>query len=618
MSSIPKKIHYCWFGKNNKSNLFKKCVKSWKKYLPDYEIIEWNEENFDIESNLYVKQAYEEKKYAFVSDYVRLYALLNYGGIYMDTDVEILRPLDRFLDNTCFVGFESDVLCGTSIIGARKGNRIIRQFLESYNNRMFIDKDGLVDETPNTDLLTKICIENGLKFNDSIQNLGDITIYPKTFFSPLGYEEEEVNFSQDTYTIHHFEGSWLNEEKRLDSMIRRKYNRRKNFLSKYINKKSVDYILNFKAVLRYKVGTIYRFIRFYFDKIFNKEIVSITLEEAYKNISLVYEKPEGFCDCSNLIKDGIIDLSIIVPAYNVESYIEECINSLINQKTKYDFEIIVINDGSTDRTLEIIDKYRSKLKIISQDNSGLSASRNIGIDKAIGRYIMFVDSDDYIEENSVETLLNKAYEVDADIVLGRYRIFNKLNSKESKLFNQEEFKSNNINNLPGIACSKILKKSLFENIRYWFEDTIVHGLLYRVSNRIVCINDIVYNYRINTLGITATAPKSIKSIDTYFIIEDIINIQKKIGLDIDEKLYYFLLYHLGLINYNRLKVFGDEICKNIFVLSCNIIEQSKLENINNNDFPKGLRYIEEAFLSKNYSLLKNTIGMIESERLEIN
>ena len=129
MNKIPKVIHYCWFGKNKLSKSAKKCIKSWKKHLPNYEIIEWNENNFDINCNEYVREAYKSKKYAFVSDYARIYALYNYGGIYMDTDVEVIKSLDKFLCNDAFAGLENEYSIQTAVMGCCKGNLLFKEFL---------------------------------------------------------------------------------------------------------------------------------------------------------------------------------------------------------------------------------------------------------------------------------------------------------------------------------------------------------------------------------------------------------------------------------------------------------------------------------------------------------
>ncbi|EIA2884059.1 glycosyl transferase, partial [Escherichia coli] len=147
---IPKKIHYCWFGRGPMPELALKCLNSWKVNLPDYELIVWNEDSFDITTNQYVKEAYESRKFAFVTDYVRLYALYHYGGIYMDTDVEVLKPLDNFLNHKAFTGCEDDMMCVTGTMGAEKEHSWIGDLLSGYENRKFLLPDGSFDKTPNT------------------------------------------------------------------------------------------------------------------------------------------------------------------------------------------------------------------------------------------------------------------------------------------------------------------------------------------------------------------------------------------------------------------------------------------------------------------------------------
>lgn len=254
MNKIPKTIHYCWFGRGEKPKLAKKCIKSWKKFLPDYEIIEWNEDNFDINSNLYVKQAYESKKYAFVSDYVRLYALYNYGGIYMDTDVEVLQSLDKFLKYEAFIGFESEELCGTGIIGSKKENKMIREFLEPYKSLRFINDDGSFNQTTNVYMMTDIFMKYGVNLNNTQQNINDMEIFPKTYFCPLNYGDAQTDFSKDTYTIHHFAGSWLPEEIQKSIKKKRLYDKRKAFLCKYMSERNATIILDFKWILKNKVS----------------------------------------------------------------------------------------------------------------------------------------------------------------------------------------------------------------------------------------------------------------------------------------------------------------------------------------------------------------------------
>ena len=221
---MPKMIHYCWFGKKSLPEEANRYIQSWKKYLPDFEIIEWNEDNFDINSNTYVKEAYEQKKYAFVSDYVRLYALYNYGGIYMDTDVEIIKPLDKFLEDNAFIGFENQNSLGTGIIGSYKKNPLIKEFLNYYENRKFIKDDGSLDTKTNVRIITDIMQKKGCALDNRKQKVEGITIYPKPIFSPLEWNNNKTTFTKDTHAIHHFAGTWHSEKekKRKNSFIWRK------------------------------------------------------------------------------------------------------------------------------------------------------------------------------------------------------------------------------------------------------------------------------------------------------------------------------------------------------------------------------------------------------------
>lgn len=155
---IPKKIHYCWFGRGPMPELAIDCINSWKKIHPDFEFVLWNEDSFDITSNQYVKEAYDLKKFAFVTDYVRLYALYHHGGVYMDTDVELLKPLDKFLEHDAFTGCEDDLMCVTGTMASRLGHPWVEQLLSQYSKRKFILPDGSFDKTPNTQVITDLTI----------------------------------------------------------------------------------------------------------------------------------------------------------------------------------------------------------------------------------------------------------------------------------------------------------------------------------------------------------------------------------------------------------------------------------------------------------------------------
>lgn len=154
--SIPKIIHYCWFGPNPIPKNEKIYIENWKVKLPEYRFVFWNEESFDVQSVRYVKQAYDQGKYAFVSDYVRIYALNKYGGIYLDTDVEVLKDFSPFLDHNTFLGFENRTMVGTGIIGTQKNNPLFLKLLRYYNSHDFINKNGVADTTTNVKILNKI------------------------------------------------------------------------------------------------------------------------------------------------------------------------------------------------------------------------------------------------------------------------------------------------------------------------------------------------------------------------------------------------------------------------------------------------------------------------------
>ncbi len=209
---IPKTIHYCWFGGKEKPKLARQCIKSWKKHCPDYEIIEWNESNFDITAApLYVRQAYEAKKWAFVTDYVRLYAMTKYGGIYMDTDVEVLKPLDPYLSNQAFSGFESDKNIPTGIMASEQNFKLFVDLLKYYDTASFYNDDGSLNMETNVVLITNACLKKGLVQNGTKQNIEGFVLYPKDYFCPFSIENQKLYKTKNSVCIHWFNGSWLPE-----------------------------------------------------------------------------------------------------------------------------------------------------------------------------------------------------------------------------------------------------------------------------------------------------------------------------------------------------------------------------------------------------------------------
>lgn len=236
---IPKTIHYCWFGGNQMPSISIKCISSWKIHLTDYELKLWDENSFDINSNRFCKEAYICKKYAFVADYVRLFALYHYGGVYMDTDVEILKNIDEFLTYPAFSGFDSENDIPTGIIGSEKHGLWVQEQLSYYNNLSFIRKNGGYNIKTNVKIMT----ENASKYNFIPNNEYQIInnylhIFPMEYFCPKSYNTRRIDITSNTYCIHHFTESW-----RKDSSI-------EAILKKYFGKKYGKRIIMLANLLR--------------------------------------------------------------------------------------------------------------------------------------------------------------------------------------------------------------------------------------------------------------------------------------------------------------------------------------------------------------------------------
>lgn len=219
---VEKKIHYCWFGKNPLPENAKKCIASWKKFFPDYEIIEWNESNCDFESCSYVKEAYKLKKWAFVSDYIRFKVLYEYGGLYFDTDVEVIKSFLPILKQGNFMGCEATaddykkvypvkVASGLGM-GTSKYNKLIKTILEDIEKDSFIYPNGSINKKTIVDRVTEILKKEGLKNINKVQKVNDFFIYTPEYFCPLNFDTQNLNITNNTYSIHWYDGSWLDEK----------------------------------------------------------------------------------------------------------------------------------------------------------------------------------------------------------------------------------------------------------------------------------------------------------------------------------------------------------------------------------------------------------------------
>ena len=233
---IPKIIHYCWFGGNPKPKLAENCIKSWKKYCWGYKIVEWNERNYDLsQAPLYVRQAYEAKKWAFVTDYVRLQVVYEQGGIYMDTDVELLKKPDELLRHNAFFGFENGKHIATGLgFGAVQGCGILKDLMEDYQELPFILEDGTYNLTPCPVLNLPAFLKYGLQQDNSLQILeGDILILPRDYLSPVGNGPEGMGITENTVSIHWFSGSWCSAEEQQE---------RENFYRWMKNKSVLEFL----------------------------------------------------------------------------------------------------------------------------------------------------------------------------------------------------------------------------------------------------------------------------------------------------------------------------------------------------------------------------------------
>lgn len=342
-------------------------------------------------------------------------------------------------------------------------------------------------------------------------------------------------------------------------------------------------------------------------RIFKRGKSRLSRKEAWKILNNCSEKP---CMDTHIINKQLVkDLSIIVPAYNAEKTIVKCIQSVLEQKTKYDYELIIVNDGSTDSTQSILENICDEhLVLIHQENKGFSGARNSGIDASTGRYIMFLDSDDYLVGNCIDSMLDKIIEEKADIVQAGHYSFaeeNELSRNEVRLKSGRYYNTEDIVHNPGFPWAKIYKRTMFNELRFplnvWFEDTIVCMILYRMCKKMVVMEDIVYAYRVNPDGITLKARHSKKCVDHYWVMEYVLEQAKKNGLRNDDIQYCLVFGHMSTLLYRRISLMEKDVIEAAFVLACGLLDEIRSEEyieegkLINKD-------IEKAFKTRNYKL----------------
>lgn len=265
---IPKIIHYCWFGGNNIPKEHLHCIDSWKQFMPEYEIKEWNESNFDLSCCQYVKEAYDARKWAFVSDYARFWILYNFGGIYLDTDVELLKSLEPIITQGPFMAMESKGVVAPGLgLAAYPKMKIYKVILNSYHNSNFYQFPGIPTDENVVGKVTKILLSRG--FNSQIieiQKIAEVLIYPPEFFCPKNYKTNEILITNNTYSIHHYAASWINDfEKKIQKL---EYGvHKKNVIMKGF---TYLHIMCLKSLNKYNSLGFIRFLKYVFFKINSK------------------------------------------------------------------------------------------------------------------------------------------------------------------------------------------------------------------------------------------------------------------------------------------------------------------------------------------------------------
>lgn len=481
---IPRRVFYVWGANEPKRPEVQRCINSWLKYLPYYEIVEINENstnyfNFqtELKSNRWFRTVYNRKMWAYVADYIRIKALYDNGGIYFDTDVSVLKNMDKFLNNQAFVGIQMSSIDGTgdwvepAICGARRGNKLFGQIVDFYNEKIWTEPIYTMPQIFNYFLRRYDIFPFPEKQNQEIIHLPEITLYPERYFIPYRFRSKYTDdcIEPDTHTVHWWGGSWVKP-----------------------------------AVLHF-----------------------------LQNKSKIWDNHDG------------ARVSVIIPVYNVEKYLAQCLDSVINQ-TLRDIEIICVNDGSTDGSLEILKQYAARdnrIKIINQSNQGLSCSRNNALKIATGEYVLFVDSDDWIDLNTCTELYEYSKIFDLDMLnysgINYYmntdtwrqqngQKANYVNVPQDKGYLSPEQVMDIIEQIPISACRMFYKLDFIRNSNLTFPS----GLCFE---------------------------------DNYFVLNALIHVQR---YSLYDRVLYYRRMHDKQITANWDKLFGDfiEIIKQIDLL----------------------------------------------------
>lgn len=350
----------------------------------------------------------------------------------------------------------------------------------------------------------------------------------------------------------------------------------------------------------------------------NNKTYSFDVNQAKKELNNTYEyRNYDLTNCIKNISSYNYDLSIIVPVYNAEKYLNECVDSLLNQETKYKYEIICVNDGSIDESTNILNNYHSdKLKIIHQENKGISGARNAGLNISTGRYVGFVDNDDYVKNNYVEELLNNAYSNEADYVKCSYTIVddkynNVIDRKIYENITYLDLNNTHINHdvLSGYMWGGCYKREIWNDfcfpVGYWFEDMIKSMYLYNRINVLSCITKTLYIKRKhkNNAADNLWKKENVKSLDQLYLVEAIEELKKQRSIINTKITYECMLFELGEYLYKRTNKLPQSIRKDAFIVASSIIKKSKNYFLDKKSNYKEY-YFQKSLLNSNYRLWK--------------
>lgn len=308
-----------------------------------------------------------------------------------------------------------------------------------------------------------------------------------------------------------------------------------------------------------------------------------------------------------------MDLSVIVPVYNMENFVEQAIHSVLDQTPSYRVELILVDDGSKDSSPKILDAYadRPNVIVVHKQNGGLASARNEGLKYASGNYIMFLDSDDYLGNNCISRLLDKAYQENCDIVQMQYVHFSDQVQTPSGFHWPFSSTGQYLEKcrIPGHACMKIFRSSLFAGLffpeGYWYEDTIVRMILFERCGKLGTIPEVGYFYRMNATGITYSKRKSYRCLEAYWIIPAVMKQREALGMPMSEGIYIQLIEHLSVLLYHRTKSVDEKTREALFLLSCGMIREAQAA-LEKRTIPmtKKMAWLERAFLNQDFGLWK--------------